>query len=80
MDWRRVGELEFEYRALHHLCCWTDGSVGMEEGEEVSQGVWRQVQAQEVCHLAGYLVSVYRAVRDVAFGGRKGDSWWSQGH
>jgi hypothetical protein len=56
VDRRCACELELEHGAIHYLRGRADGRLGMEEGEAVSQGVWRQVQAEEVCDSAGDLV------------------------
>lgn len=48
-----AGELELD---RHPLCsCGYDPDVPLEleEGEEVSQGVWGGVQEEEICHVAG---------------------------
>lgn len=50
-------DLELELGPLP--CCRpaTHGLLGKEEGSKVQKGVWEQVSEEEVCHVAGDLVS-----------------------
>lgn len=49
---------ELEYVFIHCFGSGPDGALGEEEGGQVPEGVWRQVQEEEVLHVAGGLVGV----------------------
>lgn len=58
---RDLGRDDLDYYELGdcYLCCRinrSNGTVGKEEGNELSKGVWRQVQEEEVLHAAWNLL------------------------
>lgn len=42
---------------FHSHFSWSDDGMGEEEGKQISEGVWRQVQEEEVHHVARYLLA-----------------------
>ena len=60
MAWDCNGNLELEHRAVYGGGISADGELGMEEGEEVSEGVWGKVQKEEVRDVARYILGFIR--------------------
>lgn len=48
-----AGELELDRYSLCRCGYHPDVPLELEEGEEVSEGVWGGVQGEEICHAAG---------------------------
>ena len=57
MDRDRNGGPEPVDGALHCGSNCANGCVGQEEGEELQEGVWGQVQEEETCHATGDILA-----------------------
>jgi hypothetical protein len=49
MDWHMDGDKKLEHIRFLGRRRRTDGSMGYEKGEEIQEGVWRQVQEEAIC-------------------------------
>lgn len=57
MDSYHDGESELEYIDIYGCCNHTDGAMGEEERIQIEEGVWGQIQEEEIYNVARHLLA-----------------------